>query len=164
MIKKEDIIPFTIELHPEERYMEDNKMCQVSLDSWRNYFGDKVKILRPGDKELDEILAEQEVSDYLKAYKTACYKMSQDYQQRRIESDFIKLKILSKNKNYLYFDSDIILLDGDKLVETINEVDKQNKVIVFFNFQLMWSGDTKKSKELFDFFNENYYRDAIKKS
>lgn len=144
MIKKENIIPFTVDMHPDDGFMENDELCKMCIESWKDYFGDKVKIYTPDDDIVKEALKDPDVSEYItilkEVYKKNYYKA--------LESDVIRLYILSHKKNHLYFDSDVFLFDGDKLVDTI---DKENDMIIFEgNFGVLWGYDTISFKNFFE--------------
>lgn len=150
---------FTIDTDPEQKFLNNDRVSQVCLTQLRKLLKDtdiEFKIFTPKDKIVQDCLSE--FSNYFKYVKEEFPTESAPY-----EADLIRIYILSKNKNYLYLDSDMYL----KNLDIVKFLGKEAKNVTKFCFAGLWSGE---HPEVFDAIldyykeiNDNGYQYIIEK-
>lgn len=150
---------FTIDTDPEQKFLNNDRVSKVCLTQLRNLLKDtdiEFKIFTPKDKIVQDCLSE--FSNYFKYVKEEFPTESAPY-----EADLIRIYILSKNKNYLYLDSDMYL----KNLDIVKFLGKEAKSIMKFSFAGLWSGEHPEVYDvILDYYkeiNDNGYQYIIEK-
>ena len=102
---------FTIDTDPEQKFLKSDNVSKVCLERLKDLIKDtdiEFKIFTPKDEIVDECL--KKYSNYTKYIKG---EVPVGYEP--FLADLIRIYILSKNKNYLYIDSDIYFKNLDIL-------------------------------------------------
>lgn len=150
---------FTIDTDPEQKFLNNDRVSKICLTQLRNLLKDtdiEFKIFTPKDKIVQDCLIE--FSNYFKYVRKEFPTESAPY-----EADLIRIYILSKNKNYLYLDSDMYL----KNLDIVKFLGKEAKSIMKFCFAGLWSGEHPEVYDvILDYYkeiNDNGYQYIIEK-
>ena len=124
---------FTIDTDPEQKFLNNDRVSKICLAQLRNLLKDtdiEFNIFTPKDKIVQDCLSE--FSNYFKYVRKEFPTESAPY-----EAALIRIFILSKNKNYLYLDSDIYF----KNLNIVNFLGAEAKSIMKFCFAGLWNGE-----------------------
>lgn len=140
---------FTIDTDPEQKFLKNDSVSKVCLERLKDLIKDtdiEFKIFTPEDEIVDECL--KKYSNYVRHIKN---EVGPGYEP--FLADLIRIYILSKNKNYLYVDSDIYFQNLNIL-----KYFKEEPVAFFpYSFCGLWSGE---HPEGFQIILDRFYKDV----
>lgn len=140
---------FTIDTDPEQKFLKNDNVSKVCLERLKDLIKDtdiEFKIFTPKDEIVDECL--KKYSNYVKYTKSV---ITVGYEP--FIADLIRIYILSKNKNYLYIDSDIYF----KNLNILKCLEKEPKAFYPYTFCGLWSGE---QPEIFQTVLDRFYKDV----
>ena len=140
---------FTIDTDPEQKFLKSDNVSKVCLERLKDLIKDtdiEFKIFTPKDEIVDECL--KKYSNYTKYIKG---EVPVGYEP--FLADLIRIYILSKNKNYLYIDSDIYF----KNLDILKYLKEEPKAFFPYSFCGLWSGE---HPETFQVVLDRFYKDV----
>ena len=140
---------FTIDTDPEQKFLKNDNVSKVCLERLKDLIKDtdiEFKIFTPKDEIVDECL--KKYSNYTKYIKG---EVPVGYEP--FLADLIRIYILSKNKNYLYIDSDIYF----KNLDILKYLKEEPKAFFPYSFCGLWSGE---HPETFQVVLDRFYKDV----
>lgn len=140
---------FTIDTDPEQKFLKSDNVSKVCLERLKDLIKDtdiEFKIFTPKDEIVDECL--KKYSNYTKYIKG---EVPVGYEP--FLADLIRIYILSKNKNYLYIDSDIYF----KNLDILKYLKEEPKAFFPYSFCGLWSGE---HPETFQIVLDRFYKDV----
>ena len=140
---------FTIDTDSEQKFLKSDNVSKVCLERLKDLIKDtdiEFKIFTPKDEIVDECL--KKYSNYVKHIKG---EVPVGYEP--FLADLIRIYILSKNKNYLYIDSDIYF----KNLDILKYLKEEPKAFFPYSFCGLWSGE---HPETFQVVLDRFYKDV----
>lgn len=140
---------FTIDTDPEQKFLKSDNVSKVCLERLKDLIKDadiEFKIFTPKDEIVYECL--KKYSNYTKHLKS---EVPVGYEP--FLADLIRIYILSKNKNYLYIDSDIYF----KNLDILKYLKEEPKAFFPYSFCGLWSGE---HPETFQVVLDRFYKDV----
>lgn len=140
---------FTIDTDPEQKFLKSDNVSKVCLERLKDLIKDtdiEFKIFTPKDEIVDECL--KKYSNYTKYIKGEVPVGYEPYL-----ADLIRIYILSKNKNYLYIDSDIYF----KNLDILKYLKEEPKAFFPYSFCGLWSGE---HPETFQVVLDRFYKEV----
>lgn len=153
---------FTIDTDPEQSFLKNDRVSQVCLKQIQELVKGtdiEFKIFTPKDKIVQDCM--EEFSNYFSLVKKEF--PNRPNESAPMEADLIRIYILSKNKNYLYFDSDVYF----KNLNILKYLKEEPVALFPLCFGGLWSGEHPELfntiKDYYKEINDNGYQYIIEK-
>lgn len=155
LVKEEEITVFTVDMCPNNNYF-DTLICKKCIEQAKKVFKkSKFKIYTPEDE-----IVKQCMNEYKESFKhiDTINKKNEGFEWK---SDIVRIYILSKLKNHLYFDSDVYFDDINISVNNSSSIksmlDSDKNKFYYGSFAIIWNGND------FEIFKKilNFYKDKF---